>query len=366
MSRTLASRLATWGASVGRRVLLAALALVVPLVLAGVVLPRGAAAASSGTAVPTGTAPPAPVPEHVTLKLSGPGGRPLFAPVGRPAVMLYGRVTPYVAGQRTAVAFFLRGHQVGTKVLPVAPRSGGSGSFQVRFPTSYAGTITAVVGVHVGPGDVVSAHTPAIQFVHTDISPGSSGASVRLLQSELNGLHYAVPLNGEFEEATERALIAFRKMTGMERVGEAGAEVFRKLSHGEGAFPVRYPHDGRHVEANLTKQVLAEIEPGGKVREIYTMSSGKPSTPTVVGRFQVYEKTWGVNTEGMVDSNYFIRGYAIHGYAEVPTYAASHGCLRVPIPDAAAIYGWVQLGTPVDVYDQGGGGSTTPRGNAGP
>ena len=37
----------------------------------------------------------------------------------------------------------------------------------------------------------------------------------------------------------------------------------------------------------------------------------------------------------MVDSNYFIRGYAIHGYAEVPTYAASHGCLRVPIPDAA-------------------------------
>ena len=59
----------------------------------------------------------------------------------------------------------------------------------------------------------------------------------------------------------------------------------------------------------------------------------------------------------MVDSNYFIRGYAIHGYAEVPTYAASHGCLRVPIPDAAAIYGWVQTGTPVDVYNEGGGGS---------
>lgn len=52
----------------------------------------------------------------------------------------------------------------------------------------------------------------------------------------------------------------------------------------------------------------------------------------------------------MVDSNYFIRGYAIHGYAEVPTYAASHGCLRVPIPDAASIYSWVRIGTPVDVY----------------
>jgi peptidoglycan hydrolase-like protein with peptidoglycan-binding domain len=186
------------------------------------------------------------------------------------------------------------------------------------------------------------------------------------LQSELNRLHYAVPLNGVFEEGTERALIAFRKVTGMDREGLAGAEVFRKLAHGEGSFPVLYRHDGRHVEANLTKQVLAEIEPGGRVRKIYMMSSGKPSTPTVVGRFSVYMKTFGVNEKGMVDSNYFIRGYAIHGYAEVPTYAASHGCLRVPIPDAPAIYSWVKIGTPVDVYDQGGGGSTTPRGNAGP
>jgi lipoprotein-anchoring transpeptidase ErfK/SrfK len=118
---------------------------------------------------------------------------------------------------------------------------------------------------------------------------------------------------------------------------------------------VRDPRAGRHVEANLTKQVLAEIEPGGRVRAIYTMSSGKPSTPTVLGRFQVYLKTPGVNSEGMVDSNYFIRGYAIHGYPEVPTYAASHGCLRVPIPDAPAIYAWVHTGTPVDVYDEGAG-----------
>jgi lipoprotein-anchoring transpeptidase ErfK/SrfK len=96
------------------------------------------------------------------------------------------------------------------------------------------------------------------------------------------------------------------------------------------------------------------------------MSSGKPSTPTVIGHFTVYLKSFGVNSEGMVDSNYFIRGYAIHGYAEVPTYAASHGCLRVPIPDAPTIYGWVRYGTPVDVYNEGGGGSGKVRSNAGP
>jgi len=68
----------------------------------------------------------------------------------------------------------------------------------------------------------------------------------------------------------------------------------------------------------------------------------------------------------MVDSNYIIAGYAIHGYAEVPTYAASHGCLRVPIPNAASIYGWVALGTPVDVYHEGGGGSHHVNRRAGP
>ena len=86
----------------------------------------------------------------------------------------------------------------------------------------------------------------------------------------------------------------------------------------------------------------------------------------MIGHFYVYSKTPGTNEKGMVDSNYFIRGYAIHGYPEVPVYAASHGCLRVPIPNAAAIFSWVQIGTAVDVYNEGGGGSHHVRGNAGP
>jgi lipoprotein-anchoring transpeptidase ErfK/SrfK len=74
------------------------------------------------------------------------------------------------------------------------------------------------------------------------------------------------------------------------------------------------------------------------------MSSGKPSTPTVLGRFRVYRKDPGTNSHGMVHSSYFIGGYAIHGYASVPAYNASHGCLRVPIPDSWSIYNWVRMG----------------------
>src|SRR5207245_10069827 len=179
-------------------------------------------------------------------------------------------------------------------------------------------------------------------------------------------LRCAVPRTGVLGEATERAVVAYRTLTGLVRVPTTNTRVFQLLQQGAGGFRVRYRGDGRHVEADLTRQVLAEIEPGGRVHAIFEMSSGKPSTPTVVGHFRVYSKTPGVNAKGMVDSNYFIRGYAIHGYPEVPLYAASHGCLRVPIPNAAAIYAWVRLGTPVDVYNKSGRGSHRVSAHAGP
>ena len=105
-----------------------------------------------------------------------------------------------------------------------------------------------------------------------------------------------------------------------------------------------------HVEADLSRQVIALINPGGKVFKIIHTSSGKPSTPTVLGTFHFYSKTPGTNAKGMLDSNYFIRGYAIHGYPEVPNYAASHGCLRIPNANAAFVFGWVSIGDRIDVY----------------
>lgn len=199
-------------------------------------------------------------------------------------------------------------------------------------------------------------HTLAYRVLHMrgNLRQGAHGPAVRLLQDELARRRYEVPVNGYFDEATGRAVLAFRKMIGLQRVETANAGVFQLLRDGAGYYRVRYPRDGNHIEANLTKQVLVEVQRGGRVRRIYTMSSGKPSTPTVLGRFRVYLKTPGTNSEGMVDSNYFIRGYAIHGYAEVPVYAASHGCLRIPIPNAPEVFAWVQVGYLVDVYTEGG------------
>ena len=157
-------------------------------------------------------------------------------------------------------------------------------------------------------------------------------------------------LNGHIGKAVAEAFVATGwEVTGMARTYSASEAVVRSVLAGRGAFRVRYPRHGHHVEADLSKQVVVLID-GGKVQRIYHMSSGKPSTPTVLGSFHVYRKSPGTNSHGMVHSSYFIGGYAIHGYADVPPYAASHGCLRVPIPNAWSIYTWVRMGDIVDVY----------------
>jgi peptidoglycan hydrolase-like protein with peptidoglycan-binding domain len=307
----------------------------------------------------------APLAGVLELKLEKVGGSPPFALVGG-RMIVRGIVTPYVAGQTVKVSFYRDGRKLGVRTVSVLAVR-GTGQFQINFASHDAGLVQARAAHYATPQQsAFSARAPGVRFVNANLGLGAQGQSVRLLQSELDVLHYAVPLTGVLDEGTGRALIAYRKLTGLARIPYAGRAVFQRLAHGAGKFHVRYPGDGRHVEADLTKQVLAEIEPHGRVRTIYTMSSGKPSTPTVIGRFRVYSKTPGTNSEGMVDANYFIRGYAIHGYAEVPTYAASHGCLRVPIPDAAAIYSWVQTGTPVDVYNEDGAGSSAVRADAGP
>ena len=46
-----------------------------------------------------------------------------------------------------------------------------------------------------------------------------------VLQRALGALHYAVPQSGYFDEATADAVIAYRKVTGLARVGYADAGI---------------------------------------------------------------------------------------------------------------------------------------------
>ena len=152
---------------------------------------------------------------------------------------------------------------------------------------------------------------------------------------------------------TANAVNVFRKTNGMGRDGYATTSVYAMVLRGQGAFKLRYPNagtHGKHVEFDWSRQVLV-LADHGKPYRAYHVSSGKPSTPTVFGSFHFYSKTPGTNSHGMVYSSYFIGGYAIHGYASVPNYPASHGCLRVPLPNAVSIYNWIDIGDPIFTYE---------------
>jgi peptidoglycan hydrolase-like protein with peptidoglycan-binding domain len=263
---------------------------------------------------------------------------------------LTGVVSAYVPGQRVTLHVFRNGARIISRSVPVR-RRGSRGVFSSSLQIGGVGrlTVRAIEAASPVQGRVVS-RAFSLWLVAPQAQPGASSFAVRILQYQLSALHYVVGAPGVYDARTQRAVLAFRKVAGLPLDTQADASVFAALAAGEGVFVVRFPTQGRHIEGDLTHQVLALIGSDGVAQQIYPMSSGKPSTPTVLGSFAVYNKTPGVNSEGMVDSSYFYTGYAIHGYYEVPTYAASHGCLRVPIPDAPTIYAWATVGTRVDVY----------------
>jgi lipoprotein-anchoring transpeptidase ErfK/SrfK len=264
---------------------------------------------------------------------------------------VHGTVRPYVAGEKVVVRA-LRGSKKllvrSLTILPVTGTTNGRFAFQVR--SAKPGRITVRASHRatpaLGTGLAKNVH---VRVLRPQVSFGSRGPIVDLLQSGLAGLHYAVSRSGRFDDSTARAVLAYRKVNRMTRVQTVNQQILLRLIRGAGTFTPRYPSHGRHVEADLGRQVLVELD-GATPYRIYHMSSGKPSTPTILGTFHVYSKTPGVNAKSMFDANYFIGGYAIHGYPDVPPYAASHGCLRIPNADAPTVFAWVQLGTTVDVY----------------
>jgi hypothetical protein len=267
----------------------------------------------------------------------------------RTKLVFRGRVKAELADQSMKIEISQGGHVVKSKTVEI-DEAGDIAKFHLSWRAGKKGRYSAKVELTDAQKALVDDGSgTSVAVVRTSIHSGSRGVAVRLFQHELRQLAYVAPLNGRFDSATGRAFIAFRKVNSMARIPSAGAGVARKIVAGGGGFHLRYPGAGRHVEVSIKKQVMAFADKG-KVVRTYHVSTGAPATPTVRGTYRVYMKDWGTNAKGMVNSSYFIRGYAIHGYAEVPVYNASHGCVRVPVPNAGSIYRWVHMGTRVDTY----------------
>ncbi len=223
------------------------------------------------------------------------------------------------------------------------------GGFVASFRVGKAGPVTVEV---VRPETASAAATRARRFRVWVLNPSArSGPSMLFLQQRLTRMGYWPSLSGRNDYRTRWAVMAYRKVNGMARGFGLNRGIFVRAARGAGRFVPKYKATGRNrVEADLSRQVYVLIGTKGKVVRVVPTSTGKPSTPSDVGRFRFYRKQPGVNGIGMVNSVYYNGGEALHGYKDVPTYPASGGCLRTPTTYSRAIMGWIRLGDRIDVY----------------
>jgi hypothetical protein len=330
----------------GRVVLAAAL-------LSGLLVSAASAATSSTAAVAKPTS--APVSKAATASAH------LYLPdaffVHREAVTVPGRrihvggvVLPYVPGQSVTVRAFLGKRLIKSRRLQLKPsRYHRFGTFTEVLSSPGVGNVTVTV-THA-PTATLAGFTVKRTFSALDehVGFGSHAALVALIQQRLAALHFYIPQTGVYDQGTGLALDAYHRLLHRGTYKTVDGRTISYLLNGWGQFKVRYRRHGKHAEGKLSVQLLALID-GSKVEMIFPISSGKPSTPTVLGNFHIYARVPGLQADGMYFSDYFIRGYAIHGYNPAPDYPASHGCIRLPMVDALTVWHWLNFGDAVDVY----------------
>jgi hypothetical protein len=218
-------------------------------------------------------------------------------------------------------------------------RLGGSRRFAA---ISAAGRLTTVVRLGLAPDEWMPAQ-------------GENGYaySVRGVQLRLWTLGYLerADVSAELDYTTSQALLAFQGWEGLVRTGTVTGQTQLALFSARPPRPTAFA-SGRRIEIHRDRGVVLLLQGNDVRRAIHTSTGAGGVTPT--GAFRVYRKEfyfWSVPFQvWMPYASYFLGGYAMHEYPEVPAYPASHGCVRLPAGEARRVYGFARIGTPVRVF----------------
>jgi len=179
-------------------------------------------------------------------------------------------------------------------------------------------------------------------------------AATKNLQSRLIELGYLLPGDddGRLGPMTGDAVLAFQKWERLDRLGSLDARTKTRLATATRPVPVSLGAQGKRAEILLDRQVALLIKDNRVVRVI-SVSTGKPATPTPPGDYRVYAKIprwWSTPfREWLPWALPFVGGIAFHEFQVVPTYPASHGCVRQLYTVARWTYAFAQVGMPVKV-----------------
>ncbi len=158
-------------------------------------------------------------------------------------------------------------------------------------------------------------------------------------------------VTGRFDYATEQALLAFQGWEGLSRTGTVTGETQVALFRASRPQPLSH-HTGQRVEIHRELGVLLLVQDNEVQRAVHTSTGAFGRTPS--GTYRVYRKellSWSLPFQvWMPYASYFVGGIAMHEYSYVPSYPASHGCVRLPAGDAVRVYEFAEVGTPVHVF----------------
>jgi len=224
------------------------------------------------------------------------------------------------------------------------------------------------------------------------LAKGTRGNDVKRMQQRLVDLGYDPGVvDGVFGEKTRAAVWAFEKLVmqvpARKVTGKVNNAMWQRMQDRLVVKPKRKKTTNVHLEVYLPEQVAVLFE-GGKVRLITHISSGsgefweelvmidpgedgnqngKEPIAAIVRGFSVtpggvykfnrryVDPATGGWREGrlgrMFKPVYFNKGIAVHGSGNVPSYPASHGCIRIPMHIAEYFPELVKNGDQVFVFD---------------
>jgi hypothetical protein len=237
-----------------------------------------------------------------------------------------------------------------------APRTSAAPS-TATTTTTVAPTTTTTIPVQPQPAPM------AMPDPGHALGIGARGPVVLAYEQRLASLHLDPgPVDGVYDQQTAYAVDTIEKIYGIQRDGQVGPQVRLALSVFRWPKPLTAHAEPDRVEISLDKQYLVLYQKNW-VRLITTVStgggyafcggdSGCQYAVTPPGRFvfQWYFNGWRTSKLGhLYKPYYFDGGIAIHGYPSVPNYAASHGCVRIPMKIADYFHTLVHNGFPVYV-----------------
>jgi N-acetylmuramoyl-L-alanine amidase len=236
--------------------------------------------------------------------------------------------------------------------------------FTIRFSALLRVALITTIVALVSVGFPVSMEAATAKKIKKSIAiPILSSEQILEAEQRLSDLGYWTgPVDGDFDNGSRHALIAFQKATDRKRTGRLNTEELQALKSAERPKP--YEVGEPHIEVDLSRQILFVVDSEGMVSNILPVSSGsgkfyneggeKGYAITPTGRFTVYRKIigWRKSPLGLLYyPNYIYNGIAIHGNSSVPSYPASHGCLRIPMFAATEFSKITPIGTVVIVHE---------------